>query len=1086
MKPKSISRFHGLRQTSALALVSVIATFAAASAHAATYQWNGSQSSSWLVTANWNGLTAPAVPDYSGTFNHRLNVNGATALEYNFPSPANPTVYANTSNSGPNFRGLVIGSVSSGRMNITGGTFSSAGSPLADVVGNGNSPSAVLDINGGNYISGVSGLALGLGGVNPQPAIPPSSTLDIANGTATVTSLAMNNNIVTINLNPGGVLEANSLNYQGWAATLNFDGGTLKARTNNPAFVPDGANLTAYVKAGGATIDTNSFNVTISETLLQDPLSTGGDLTKNGAGTLTLANPSTIAGDVTISTGGLGVKTGPASWTPASFIHSGDKLNFDLGIFNMANPPAINVTGDLALNNDIEVNISGFSIPITSEIIILAYSTKSGTGTLTLNTSSLPTNMVATLEENTGQGYYYLNVTSPSASAFNWSAGTGDWDSATANWNSGTGIYAEPAAVTFPNLTGGGTVTIAQNVAPVSISISNAATNNYTFAGSGLISGSTGIIKTGTGIASFNGAAHSYSGAVAINAGAFIKQAADATTGTITVAADNVSFVLDGGITDGAGQTLVISGRGALAADYFYTGSAVQRGALQAHNGANTWAGDVVLASNVSSAINRIGVQNGASLTLTGTISENLPLAPLLFRAGAVGDDIILGGTGTYSYTGQTQIFSTGASIILGGHHKLPTVSSVFFGSNGSTVFDLNGFNQEFAGISGNAFGAAATITNNGSSPSTLATTSPAESPTETTDYYPGLIADGNSVLSFVKNGEGTQVLAGANSYSGTTTINGGRLEIQENQSATGDVTINGGNLKLSNGRSLSPGVNMSIASGAFFFLDGSSQTLGKLEGGGTIDHTYNVAGVDTLTVGAGDQSSTFDGVIQQSQPRTYALTKTGLGTFTLTGLNTYTGNTTVEDGTLSVAQSNFADTSTVTIGTEEASEAILHLPNTGTDIVAALIIDGVSQPGNGLIYDSANTNGAITGNGKIQVGTAPGGYAQWALENNVVGGETGDDDKDGITNLVEYALGLDPQVGDPSPGTFDGKLLTFTKGPEAKAANDLTYVIETSTTLAEDSWIPAAANDTTDTISYSLPTGVEGGRIFGRLKVVK
>jgi autotransporter-associated beta strand protein len=1086
MKPRSISRLHGLRQTSTSALVSVITTLAAGSVSATTFQWNGSQSSSWLVTANWNGLTAPAVPDYDGTFNHRLNVNGATALDYHFPPPANPTVYANTSNSGPNFRGLVIGSGSSGRMNITGGTFSSAGSPIADVVGNGNSPSAVLDINGGNYISGTSGLALGLGGVNPQPAIPPSSTLNIANGTATVTSLTMNNNMVAINLNVGGILEANSVTYQGWAATLNFDGGTLKARTTNPSFVPDGANLAAYVKSGGAIIDTNSFNVTISEPLLQDPISIGGSLTKNGAGTLTLANPSTIAGDVTVSAGGLGVKTGPTSWAPASLTHAGDKLNFDLGIFDEANPPAIHVLGDLTLNNDIEVNISGFSIPIASEIIILNYGTKSGAGTLTLNTSSLPINMVATLGENTEQGYYYLNVTSPSASAFDWSAGTGAWDTATANWNSGNSIYVEPAAVSFPNLTGGGTVTIAQNVAPVSIAISNAAANNYTFEGTGLISGSASITKTGTGIARFNGAAHSYTGALAIHGGAIIKQVADATTGTITVTADNVSFVLDGGITDGAGQTIVISGRGALAGDYFFTGSAVQRGALQAHNGANTWAGDVVLASNSASAINRIGVQNGASLTLTGTISENVALAPLLFRAGVVGDDIILGGTGTYSYTGQTQIFSGGASIILGANHKLPTVSSVFFGSNGSTVFDLNGFHQEFAGITGNAFGAAATITNHGGAPSTLTTTSPAETPTETTDYYPGLIADGSGTISFIKNGDGTQVLAGANSYTGPTTINGGRLEIQENQSATGDITLNGGNLKLSSGKTLSSGVNLYIASGAFFYLDGSSQTLGKLEGDGTIDHTYNVAGVDTLTVGAGDQSSTYGGVIQQSQARTYALTKTGTGTFTLTGLNSYTGNTTVEDGTLSITQSNFADTSTVTIGTEEASEAVLHLPNGGTDIVSVLIIDGVSQPGDGAVYDSANSAGAITGDGKIQVGTAPGGYAQWAIDNNVTEGETGDDDKDGITNLVEYALGLDPQVGDPSPGTFDGNLLTFTKGPEAKAADDLTYVIETSTTLAEGSWVPAAANDTTDNISYSLPAGVEGGKIFGRLKVVK
>jgi fibronectin-binding autotransporter adhesin len=631
-------------------------------------------------------------------------------------------------------------------MLISGGTFSTLGSTAADVIGNVGSNSGSLTIDGtannGNahFISTNAAITMGLG-------FGTTATLSVKNGSATLAELRTNNTTATLNLETGGTLAMNNLAYNGGGSNIiNFDGGTLKARISSPTFIatPGSGTTTINVKSGGAIIDTDGFAITITRPLLEDGLSTGGGIIKNGSGTLTLGAVSNTTGPATINGGGLGVKTGPTSWAPASLTHAGDKLNFDLGIFDEANPPAIHVLGDLTLNNDIEVNISGFSIPIASEIIILNYGTKSGTGTLTLNTSSLPINMVATLGENTEQGYYYLNVTSPSASAFDWSAGTGAWDTATANWNSGNSIYVEPAAVSFPNLTGGGTVTIAQNVAPVSIAISNAAANNYTFEGTGLISGSTGITKTGTGIARFNGAAHSYTGALAIHGGAIIKQVADATTGTITVTADNVSFVLDGGITDGAGQTLVISGRGALAGDYFFTGSAVQRGALQAHNGANTWAGDVVLASNSASAINRIGVQNGASLTLTGTISENVALAPLLFRAGVVGDDIILGGTGTYSYTGQTQIFSGGASIILGANHKLPTVSSVFFGSNGSTVFDLNGFHQEFAGITGNAFGAAATITNHGGAPSTLTTTSPAETPTETTDYYPGLIADGS------------------------------------------------------------------------------------------------------------------------------------------------------------------------------------------------------------------------------------------------------------------------------------------------------------------------------------------------------
>jgi fibronectin-binding autotransporter adhesin len=1092
MKPKFRRRSRTAQQ-SPLVLLCVACVIGSQNASAVNYQWNGS-TSNWQTATNWSTVTAPplntagSIPVFNNAPTgqaHRLNVNGATPLVYT--ASEGSTLYANTVAAS---RGLVIGSgtAGGGTLTITGGTFSTLGSTAGDVIGNGSGNTGTLHINGGTFIGTNAGTGLGIGG-------GPVSNLNISAGTATLATLNFNNFTGNLNLD-GGLLELNNISYSGGIARMNFNGGTLRARQSNANFIPlftlpgnPPITADAFVKAGGFIMDTNGFNVTIGEPLIEDPSSTGGDITKNGAGTLTLSAPSTVTADVTINGGGLGVRAGITSWQPATFTHSGTALNFDLGVYNPLNPPVINVA-DLTLNTaNITVNISGSSIPVSSEIKILDYGTKTGSGSLTLNVSSLPSNMVATLEENTVDGYYYLVVTSPSATSFTWSGdtnadGTGLWNTTSQNWNANSSLYAQPALVTFPNIAAGGTVTIEADFAPLAFTINNTSPNHYTFNGAGKITGSAGITKSGTGIASFNGAAHTYGGNLSINAGAVIKQAADATTGNITVAADDVSFVLSGGITDGAGQTLTMSGRGSLTGGYFFSGSSVQRGALQAHNGANTWEGDIVLASNSTATFNRIGVQNGASLTLTGTISENVPGAILLFRAGNSGDNITLGGTSAYTYTGQTQIFSNGGSIILGSDNKLPTTSSVFFGSSGTTVFDMNGMDQEFAGLTSNATQTTATITNLGSGPSILTTNSPSESPAEAADYFPALITNGANSISFVKNGAGTQIFAANNSYTGTTTINAGRLEIQENQSGTGDVIINGGNLKLSFVRTLASGVNMSIASGAFFYLDGSSQTLGKLEGAGTIDFTYNVAGVDNLTVGANDASSTFDGVIQQSQPRTYALRKIGTGTFTLTGLNTYTGNTTVEAGTLSVAQSNFADTSTVTIGLTESSPAVLNLPNAGTDIVAELIIDGISQPGNGLVYDENNSGGAITGPGKLQVGI--GGYAAWANSNNILLGENGDDDKDGIINLVEYALGLNPQASSVPAGTLVGNLLTFVKGPEAKIALDVTYQIETSTTLLENSWTAPLAAETTDDISFQLPPNQLGGKIFARLKVTK
>src|SRR5204862_7019177 len=76
----------------------------------------------------------------------------------------------------------------------------------------------------------------------------------------------------TYNLN-GGVLQADGI-VRGTESThiigsVNFNGGTLRAGADNNTWVPNGLNL--YVKAGGAKIDTNGYNVTIDSGLSQDP-----------------------------------------------------------------------------------------------------------------------------------------------------------------------------------------------------------------------------------------------------------------------------------------------------------------------------------------------------------------------------------------------------------------------------------------------------------------------------------------------------------------------------------------------------------------------------------------------------------------------------------------------------------------------------------------------------------------------------------------------------------------------------------------------------------------------------------------------
>ncbi len=997
-----------------LALAAITSALATFSASAIQYKWVGTTDTDWATTSNWdtNGI-APTNGTFTST---RLNVNnGGTNFTkpatYNFPGVT--TIYASDVASGS--RGIVIGSTTNGSMIISAGTLSTVGSVGADLVGNGNGFTGTLTITGGEYISNSFGFALGAGGGTGRV-----SELTVSGtGKATITRLDFNCQTANIYLN-GGTLQANQVVYTSVSAAskIRLNGGTLKAGATqtSPAFIPSSGNVETLVQAGGAIIDTAGFDITIAEPLLEDATSTGGGLTKNSLGLLTLGAPNTLTGAVDVNAGGLGVKGGATSWAPSSFTHSGNALNFDLGVYGEFNPVVIE-TGALTVDSAITVNVTGSNFQV-GQIPLIAYSSKDFTGgSFTLNPATLPSNVEATLIDDNA-GLIYLNVTA-APTTYVWSGdtstpGIGIWDTTSLTWNSFTNAFSTSGTqiVQFPDLTGGGTATITGDYSPLSIGFTNGSGNHYVINGTGKITGATVVNKTGAGRVTLNGAAHSYSGATTISTGAIIKKAADATTGAITVA-NNATFALDGGVTTGAGQTLTLSGPGAIGADYFYTGSAVQRGSLQAQNGANTWSGNVILTTTGNT---RIGVQNGASLTIGGTITESAAGVSPTFRAGDAGDNITL--SGVCSWTGDTIMFSTGGSIKLGGNDRLPTSSNIKF-TGSATVFDLNGNNQQVRGITD--FNP--TVTNGGATPSVL-TLSPLVA---TTTGFFGLIVDGTESISVVNSGDGTTILGGNNTYSGTTTVNSGTLLINGNQiGATGAVQVNGGTL----GGTATIGGAVTVASGAKIApgTDGTIETLDIAANtaiAGTFACDVNAATTDRLVV-TGDLALTSSTLainpVSPATPGSYVIA-------------TYTGT------------------------------------RTGT-------LGGTLPAGYSVTYDDTNKEVEL-----VIVGT---GYSQWATTNNVLLGENGDDDNDGLINLVEYALGLNPQASSVPAGTFVGNLLTFTKGPEAKAAGDVTYTIEISTTLDAGSWSPAAATDTADTISFQLPANQPGGKLFARLRVTK
>jgi autotransporter-associated beta strand protein len=141
--------------------------------------------------------------------------------------------------------------------------------------------------------------------------------------------------------------------------------------------------------------------------------------------------------------------------------------------------------------------------------------------------------------------------------------------------------------------------------------------------------------------------------------------------------------------------------------------------------------------------------------------------------------------------------------------------------------------------------------------------------------------------------------------------------------------------------------------------LDTISYTNGTLKNLGVVSTGLTLAGTGARVF---EQGASISGAIQGAVDGAgVGLTKTGPGTLTLNGANTYTGNTTVSNGTLVIAVASLATNSTVTV----ASGAVLQLNFATTNVVTALYLNGVQQAAG--IYSSANSGGLITGSGSLQ-----------------------------------------------------------------------------------------------------------------------
>lgn len=170
----------------------------------------------------------------------------------------------------------------------------------------------------------------------------------------------------------------------------------------------------------------------------------------------------------------------------------------------------------------------------------------------------------------------------------------------------------------------------------------------------------------------------------------------------------------------------------------------------------------------------------------------------------------------------------------------------------------------------------------------------------------------GSNVTNVSNSTSQALILSGTNTYSGTTTIAGpnsstATLRVGSNSAlaSTTTVTLNtaqaasGATLDLGNGaNSFSPTITGLVATSGGTFRQGRAVVTNNSSGTGT----------GTLTINP-TSANTFNGLIRDGTTAKVALSVGGSNTFTLAGVNSYTGGTTVSSGTLAVN----ANTSTVT-----------------------------------------------------------------------------------------------------------------------------------------------------------------------------
>lgn len=647
-------------------------------------------------------------------------------------------------------------------------------------IGEANGSNGTIVVTGSGSVWTTDYLNVGYGG---------AGTLTIADGgrvslgAGTVDMVRTSSSSGTLNLNgtagARGVLETNGVWKALDGATVNFDGGVLRATTADSDLLGHFAAGDVTIKAGGAFIDSNGYQVEISA-----PLGGVGALTKQGAGELYVIGANTYHGGTNIEAGRLFIGDGGTlgATTGSLFIAGGATL--DLGITSQT---VGSLSGAGIVTSTVTMGSPSRLIVDQAADTSFSGSIANGVYVASPGTGSLPAIIVPTVVGLTKSGAGTLTL-------------------------SGTSTHTGDTDVT------GGTLLVDGALADTRVAVASGAA----LGGTGTIAGDISVANGGILLGR---AGQTLSmGSVALDSGSIVNVSLGAPSDTrlFDVAGD---LALNG--------TLNVANAGGF-------GDGLYR--LFDYGGALSGAGLVIGAMPSGYAVGDLTVQTSVAHQVNLIASSG----PYIFWDGAntIANGMVDGGSGVWSATG-TNWANIGATS--NGAYD-PATMQIFVGAPGTVTVDAGGAGAlgidkglQFANdgflVQGDGLaltgGATVVRVGDGTSGGAAMTATIASA------------VSGSGGLD--KTDLGTLILTGTNIYAGGTTIAGGTLQLG-NGGTTGSIT---GNV-----------TNNSVL--AFNRSDMATFT-GAISGSGTLDQV-------------------------------------GTGTTILTAANTYTGSTTISNGTLAIA----------------------------------------------------------------------------------------------------------------------------------------------------------------------------------------